>query len=311
MTAPILLIGKNGQIGAELVHLLPSLGELIALDRAHLDLARPDQIRKTIRDTHPLLIINAAAYTSVDKAESDENAAYTINAAAPAAIAEEAATIGALLVHYSTDYVFDGAKCSPYGENDPTNPLNVYGKTKLAGELAIRKSGAAHLIFRTEWVYSTRGHNFLLTMIRLMSQREELRIVSDQIGAPTSARQVALGTLAVLKRCFRDGGFHAPPDATGTYHMTAGGETSWHGFAQAIHQCLRSTPRRGTRLSSVSEGRPLTDCRIAPISTAEYPTPARRPPYSVLSNGRLHRNFAVQLPHWQSQLDEVLAELEK
>lgn len=308
MTARILVIGKNGQVGEELAHLLPSLDEVIAVDRAQLDLSHPDQIRQTIRQIRPAVIVNAAAYTAVDKAESDENAAHAINAAAPAAMAEEAAAICAALVHYSTDYVFDGTKRIPYDEDDATNPLNVYGRSKLAGERAIQKSGALHLIFRTAWVYSSRGHNFLLTMIRLMAQREELRVVSDQIGAPTSARQIALGTLDVLQKYFCDGSIHLPPHACGTYHITAGGETSWHGFAQAIHDRLRAMQHPAPWLSSVLGGRSLAIRKITPIRTAEYSTPACRPQYSVLSNARLHRTFGVQLPDWQSQLDEVFTE---
>src|ERR1700683_2626365 len=200
MKSRILLTGKNGQVGAELAHLLPALAEVVALDRRDLDLSRPDDIRRTIRDLRPTLIVNAAAYTAVDQAEKDVAAAQAINSDAPALMAQEAKNIGAGLVHYSTDYVFDGAKQSPYEENDRSNPVSVYGKTKLAGEQAIQDVGLPHLIFRTAWVYGTRGRNFLLTILRLASQREELGIVHDQFGAPTWCREIACGTALVLEQ---------------------------------------------------------------------------------------------------------------
>jgi dTDP-4-dehydrorhamnose reductase len=303
MSAKILLTGKNGQVGAELAMVLPRLGEVIALDRQRLDLAKPDDIRRAIREARPQIIVNAAAYTAVDQAETDQATARTINADAPAVIAEEAKKIGASIVHYSTDYVFDGKKRSPYDENDPPNPASVYGKTKLAGELAIRESGAPHLIFRTAWVYATRGRNFLLTILRLASQREELRIVHDQIGAPTWCREIARATTSILDHLSRDGqGVPSFPQVSRTYHMTAGGIASWCDFAQVILAEASKAPPNLPWLAAATGGRPLLARRVVPITTAEYPTPARRPAYSVLSNARLSATFGVQLPEWREQL---------
>jgi len=308
MSARILLTGKNGQVGSALAAFLPRLGEVVALDRQQLDLAKPDEIRRAIRKVRPHLVVNAAAYTAVDQAETDQVAARAINADAPAVIAEEAKKIGASVVHYSTDYIFDGTKRSPYDENDPPNPLSVYGKTKLAGELAIRESGAPHLIFRTAWVYATRGRNFLLTMLRLASQREELRVVHDQIGAPTWCREIARVTTSILEHLPRDGqGAWSFPRVSGTYHMTAGGIASWYDFAQAILAETSKAPPGLSWLASATGGHPLLARRVVPITTAEYPTPARRPAYSVLSNARLSRTFGVQLPDWHEQLHSVFS----
>ena len=302
MSARILLTGKNGQIGAELETLLPRLGETAALDRQHLDLAKPEQIRRAIREVQPQLIVNAAAYTAVDQAETNQAAARAVNADALAVIAEEAKKIGAAIIHYSTDYVFDGTKTSPYDETDPPNPLGVYGKTKLAGEQAIRDAGVPHLIFRTAWVYATRGRNFLLTVLRLASQREELRVVRDQVGAPTWCREIARATTSILERFARSPRAFSVSDYTGTYHMTAGGVASWHDFAQAILDEVSGAPPNIPWLESATGGRPLLSRRIVPITTSEYPTPARRPPYSVLSNARLTQTFGVELPDWRVQL---------
>lgn len=301
-----MLTGKNGQIGAELETLLPRLGDTTALDRQHLDLAKPDETRSAIRAVRPQLIVNAAAYTAVDQAETDRLAAQAVNADAPAVIAEEAKKIGAAIVHYSTDYVFDGTKTSPYDENDPPNPLSVYGRTKLAGEQAIRNAGVPHLIFRTAWVYATRGRNFLLTVLRLASQREELRIVRDQIGAPTWCREIARATVSVLE-CFSMNNPRAfsLPEYSGTYHMTAGGAASWYDFAEAILAEVSQAPPGVAWLESATGGRPLLTRRILPITTPEYPTPARRPAYSVLSNSRLARTFGIELPDWRTQLHSV------
>jgi len=306
MTVKILLIGKNGQVGAELAAFLPRLGQVVALDRQQLDLSKPDQIRHAIDEVRPQIIVNAAAYTAVDKAETDEAAARAINAEAPAVISEKAKKMGATLVHYSTDYVFDGSKNSPYDESDPQNPFSVYGKTKLAGERAIRDSGVPHLIFRTAWVYATRGRNFLLTILRLASERDELRIVRDQIGAPTWCREIARATTLILGR------FSEPREATpsfsqasGTYHMTAGGIASWCDFAQAILDEASQAPPNLPWLVAATNGSPLRACRVVPITTAEYPTRARRPPYSVLSNALLVSTFGIQLPDWREQLHSV------
>ncbi len=236
----VLLTGKTGQVGRELLPLLPHLGELVALDRMQLNLEKPEAITRVIREIRPQLIINAAAYTAVDQAESDSTAAQAINAIAPGVMAEEAKKLGAALIHYSTDYVFDGSKKSPYEESDSPNPLNIYGKTKLAGEEAIRAAEIPHLIFRTSWVYSKHGKNFLLTMLRLAAVREELRIVSDQTGAPTTASYLAATTTKILTAVT---GLNKKNDTaevlyqvSGTYHLTAAGQTSWYGFANAIFQ---------------------------------------------------------------------------
>lgn len=279
----ILLLGRDGQVGWELQGTLASLGPVTALGRLELDLTDRDAIRRMVREVQPDVIVNAAAYTAVDRAEAEEDVAMAVNGTAPGILAEEARRVGALLVHYSTDYVFDGTKDSPYVEEDATNPLSAYGRSKLAGERAIKGVGGDHLIFRTSWVYGTRGRNFLLTMLRLASEREELRIVADQRGAPTWSRDIASATAVALGQ----GG------AQGLYHLTAGGETSWHGFAEAI-VAGRSDP--AVR-------------RVVPITTPEYPTPAVRPAYSVLSNLKLQRELGITLPHWRESLERVLGEV--
>jgi dTDP-4-dehydrorhamnose reductase len=303
MTPKILLTGKNGQLGNDLRQILPRLGELIATDREQCDLSRPAEIRNLIRELRPTLIVNAAAYTAVDQAEKDEALACAINSEAPAVMAEEAKKIGAALVHYSTDYVFDGAKNSPYAENDLPNPISAYGRTKLAGEQAVRDSGADHLIFRTEWVYSTRGKNFLLTILRLATQREELRIVRDQVGAPTWSREIAGATVKALQQiCNRTDETAAWSERSGTYHMTAAGETTWYEFTQAILQEAAQLSDLAAWFQAATNGKELLTRRVVPISTAEYPTPARRPAYSLLSNSKLNRVFGIQLPDWREQL---------
>ena len=308
MRPRILLIGKNGQVGSELAGLLPSLCNVVALDRTQLDISKPDEARRAIRDFRPQLIVNAAAYTAVDKAESDEAMAETINADFPALLAEEAKRIGAAVVHYSTDYIFDGLKKTPYDESDPPNPVSVYGKTKLAGEQAIRDSGVPHLIFRTAWVYSTRGRNFLLTILRLASQREELRIVCDQIGAPTWSHEIARATTAVLEQLLKpDTDPLSLERVSGTYHMTASDHTTWYGFAQAILEEVSQAPAQLSWLTSATDGRRIVARRIVPITTAEYPTPARRPRYSVLSTVLLGQTFGVQLKGWRVQLHSAFA----
>jgi dTDP-4-dehydrorhamnose reductase len=276
----------------------------VAFDRNEMDLANRAQIRQTIREHCPNVVVNAAAYTAVDQAEKEAEQARIINAEAPALIAEEAKKIGALLVHYSSDYVFDGLKGSPYVETDRTNPINVYGKTKLEGENAIKDIGVAHLIFRTAWVYSTEGRNFLLTILRLASEHEELRIVRDQIGAPTWSRAIAKGTTEVLSKLFARSGV-AASEIRGTYHMTASGQGSWFEFAESILSEASRAPKGIPWLESATNGGPLLTRRIVPIATADYSTPARRPAYSVLSNSRLGEDFEVELPTWSRQLSEV------
>jgi dTDP-4-dehydrorhamnose reductase len=303
MSRKILLTGKNGQLGDDLQHVLARLGDVVATDRQQLDLSRPDEIRQLIREIQPTLIVNAAAYTAVDQAEKDEAAALAINSEAPAIMAEEAKKIGAALVHYSTDYVFDGSGNSPYDENDTPNPISAYGRTKLAGEQAVRDSGVDHLIFRTAWVYSTRGKNFLLTILRLATQREELRIVHDQFGAPTWSREIASATTKALEQiCNRADAKAGWSERGGTYHMTAGGETNWYEFTRAILQEAAQAPDSAEWFHTVTTGKNLLTRRVIPITTAEYPTPARRPAYSVLSNSKLNRTFGIRLPGWQEQL---------
>lgn len=281
----ILLTGKNGQVGWELGRALAPLGEVFAFDRGDLDLADPDRIRTLVRATRPDIIVNAAAYTAVDKAESEPPVAMAINAIAPGVLAEEARRLGALLVHYSTDYVFDGSKPIPYVEDDVPNPINVYGHSKLAGEQAIAAVGARHLILRTSWVYGLRGHNFLRTIERLAAERDELRIVSDQIGTPTWSRMIAGMTALLLSR---------GNPLEGLYHCAAGGETSWCGFAQAIVAKL--------------EERQAKAPRVSPIPTAAYPLPAPRPANSRLDCGRLAQETGLRIPDWQVALDLCLAE---
>jgi dTDP-4-dehydrorhamnose reductase len=305
MKPRILLIGSTGQVGHELAGTLTRIGEVVVPERAALDLTRTPDVARIIHDTYPQIIVNAAAYTAVDLAEKEPEKARAINTEAPAAMAAAAAELNALLVHYSTDYVFDGSKESPYAEDDSTNPLNIYGRTKLDGENAIRDSGCRHLILRTAWVYATRGKNFLLTILRLASQREELRIVSDQIGAPTWAHEIARATSSMLERHAAAAAGDAPP--TGTFHVTAGGTTNWHAFATAILDEAAKLPGANPWLSAALGGGSIVTKRITPIMTADYPTPARRPAYSVLSNERLTHSYRLQLPEWRDQLKAALA----
>jgi dTDP-4-dehydrorhamnose reductase len=303
----ILLIGKNGQVGAELVTVLARLGEVFAFDRSQLDLSNPTELRNAIRDVHPNVLVNAAAYTAVDQAEKEPSQARLINTEAPGVMAIAAKEIGALLVHYSTDYVFDGTKNAPYLETDHTNPLSVYGQTKLDGELAIQESGVEHLIFRTAWVYGTRGRNFLLTILRLSTEREELRIVGDQIGAPTWCREIARGTTDVLSKIFSQP-TRRQGEVRGLYNMTASGQGSWLEFTEAIIEEASDTPKGISWLEKATAGKEIMTRRIIPITTAEYPTPARRPAYSVLSNVRLEESLGVRLSPWREQLRAVFRE---
>jgi len=298
----IMLTGKSGQVGGELNAMLGSIADLVAFDHSELDLFKPQGVRQAIRSIRPDIIVNAAAYTAVDRAESDEAAARAINGDAPGVMAEEAKILGATFVHYSTDYVFDGTKRTPYTEDDSPNPQNAYGRTKLAGERAIQQSGAAYLIFRTAWVYDRQGKNFLLTILRLAAQREELRIVDDQIGAPTYAREIA-GATARLVQGLWDQGERAGSlsSVAGIYHMTAAGQGSWHEFAEAILEEASQSAESPWIAKATGNRRLIARC-VVPIKTAEYPTPARRPAYSVLSNRRLAEVFGVELPHWRSQL---------
>jgi dTDP-4-dehydrorhamnose reductase len=306
MKLKILLTGKNGQIGTELAALLPALGEVAAFDRNELDLSKPDHIRRAIRETQPNVIVNAAAYTSVDQAEREKEQARIINVDAPALMAEEAKKIGAALVHYSTDYVFDGLGDIPYEESDPPRPINVYGETKLAGEEAIRAIGLPHLILRTAWVYGTRGRNFLLTILRLATEREELTVVDDQFGTPTWSHEIAKGTTSVLQQLLQQGR-EGISKFTGIYHMTAEGKTSWFEFAKVVLEEASRMPRGIPWFETATKRKPLVARRITAIPTTQYPTPARRPSYSVLSNCRLKKSFGLELPDWKTQLGSALA----
>ncbi len=283
----VLVCGRNGQVAQALQGALAGLGEVHLLGREQLDLAHPLQLRAPLRELRPDLVINAAAYTAVDQAESEPQLAFAINAEAPRVLAEEAARLGVPLIHYSTDYVFDGSKTTPYAEDDAPNPLGVYGRSKLAGEQAITAVGGEHLILRTSWVYSRHGRNFLLTMQRLLQERPQLKVVSDQIGAPTWAGTLAASTRALIER-WQQG----QAGAWGTYHLTAQGETSWFGFAQAIAQQLKA------------QGLPCAE--LLPIPSSEYPTPAQRPLNSRLDCSRLAREWQVTQPHWHQALIDCL-----
>jgi dTDP-4-dehydrorhamnose reductase len=287
---PILLVGTSGQVGCELARTLSPLGTVHGYDFPVLDLASPDAIVAVCREVRPALIVNAAAYTAVDKAESEPQLARAINGVAPGILAEEAKRLDALLVHYSTEYVFDGAKRAPYTESDAPAPLNEYGRSKLAGDLAITASGCKHLIFRTTWVYGPRGRNFLLTMLSLAATREELRIVADQRGAPTSSLFLGEATARAIRSIPAQG------IASGIYNLSAGGETTWAEFARAIF--ARAGARPGFRVP-----------RVVPIASSEYPTPARRPHYSVLSHRKFREAFGFAPTGWQAQLDQVFAKL--
>ncbi len=294
----ILLLGGTGQIGWELRRTLAPLGRVHAPSRTQLDVTDGAALARSIRELRPALIVNAAAYTAVDQAESARDDAFRLNAEAPGVLAAGAAETGAALVHFSTDYVFDGESALPYREDDATGPLNVYGASKLAGERAILGSGAAALIFRTSWVYGLRGKNFFHTIRRLAAERTELRIVDDQAGAPTWSRAIAVATAQVLARCRTREGFSLPPATGGVYHLTAGGETSWHGFAMAVLRLLRERDPR-------QPAPPVTA-----VSSGEFPTPARRPHNSVLDNSRLARDFYLGLPHWEEQLARVTEDVD-
>jgi dTDP-4-dehydrorhamnose reductase len=279
----ILVTGADGQLGFELARLLRSTGEVIAADRGRLDLGEPDAIVAAIRSARPQLIVNTAAYTAVDLAEKESAPAFAVNGRAPGIFAEEAKRQGAVLIHYSTDYVFDGAGKVPYAEGAPTGPVNVYGASKLAGEQAIAAVGGHALVFRTSWVYGLRGRNFLLTIRRLAAERDELRIVADQRGVPNWCRVLAEATARIVAT-----GGAALADRAGLYHLSSTGVASWHEFASAI---VGDAPRP----------------RVVPITTAEYPTPARRPAYGVLDTRKFEATFGFALPHWRDALERCLA----
>ncbi len=302
----ILLLGKNGQVGWELQRSLAPLGTVLALDRhshSHSrtedtadfcgDLSQPERLAQTVRTFQPDVIVNAAAHTAVDKAESETELARTLNALAPAALAQAAADVGAWLVHYSSDYVFNGAGDRPWQEGDATGPLSVYGHTKLEGEQAILASGCRHLILRTSWVYAARGGNFAKTMLRLAAERERLTVIDDQWGAPTGADLIADVTAIAIRSALQQ------PDLSGVYHLVASGETTWHGYAShVVAQARHLQPDIGLKVSE-----------IAPVPTSAFPTPAQRPLNSRLNTRKLQQAFGVVLPPWQQGVDRLLTEI--
>lgn len=292
----ILITGATGQVGWECRRSLQALGEVSGVGRLDCDLAQPESLRSLVRRLAPDLVVNAAAYTAVDRAEAEPDLAQAINAVAPGVLAEEVQRLGAGLIHLSTDYVFDGGKPTPYVEDDPTAPLSVYGRSKRHGEQAVLASGAAAMILRTSWVYAMRGHNFARTILRLAREREELRIVADQHGAPTWARSVAAAIAAIVARAGRDRASIAASFAQhgGVFHLTAAGQTSWFGFAERLLQASADPARRVRSLQA--------------IASDEYPTAARRPANSVLDCTRLRDRWGVALPHWDEALDLALAE---
>ncbi len=300
----ILLLGKNGQVGWELQRSLAPLGTVLALDRnshGHTvdtadffgDLSQPERLAQTVRTFQPDVIVNAAAHTAVDKAESEPELARTLNALAPAALAQAAADVGAWLVHYSSDYVFNGAGDRPWQEGDATGPLSVYGHTKLEGEQAILASGCRHLILRTSWVYAARGGNFAKTMLRLAAERERLTVIDDQWGAPTGADLIADVTAIAIRSALQQ------PDLSGVYHLVASGQTTWHGYAShVVAQARHLQPDIGLKVSE-----------IAPVPTSAFPTPAQRPLNSRLNTRKLQQAFGVVLPPWQQGVDRLLTEI--
>ncbi|MCA8242071.1 dTDP-4-dehydrorhamnose reductase [Burkholderia sp. AU32262] len=288
----IVVTGVSGQVGFELRRTLQCLGRVVPCDRATLDLSDLARVREFIRKTAPSIIVNPAAYTAVDRAETDAVMAMRINAELPATLAQEAAALGAVLVHYSTDYVFDGRKSSPYVEDDQPNPQNVYGKSKLAGELSIAAADCAHLILRTSWVYGRRGKNFLLTMQRLATERRELKVVADQIGAPTWSRTIAEATAQIISQGIAANRSEWWRERSGVYHLTAAGETSWCGFAKSILE------HHGNHSDTV----------VVPIASSEYPTPAARPANSRMSAEKISKIFGLHMPAWDEALSLCLGD---
>lgn len=285
----ILVIGKIGQVGWELNRTMATMGDLVSVDYPEVDLTKEESVRACVEKASPNVIVNSVAYTAVDKAESDTDRAWKLNATGPAILAEEAKRRGALLVHYSTDYVYDGTKREAYVEEDPIAPLSVYGKSKAAADAAIMASGCQHLIFRLCWVYGARGQNFMRTMMRLAAERDQLRVVADQVGSPTWSRMIAEATTLAVRQVLGDSNREK---YNGVYHLAASGHTSWHGFAQAIVDMMPAESKK---------------CAVVqPITTAEYPTPARRPERSVMSCAKLERVFGLKLPGWRESLERVL-----
>ena len=294
----ILLLGKNGQVGWELQRALGALGEVVALDfdspgPLTADFSNPESLAATVRAVSPQIIVNAAAHTAVDKAESEPEVARALNATSPAVLAREAAASGAWLMHYSTDYVFDGSGSTPWAEDSPTGPLSVYGATKLEGEQAIRASGCRHLIFRTSWVYAARGGNFAKTMLKLAKERDRLTVIDDQIGSPTGADLLADLTGHALRAAL------VRPDLAGTYHAVASGETSWHGYARHVIEFARAA---GQKVLVAPDA-------VVAVPTSAFPTPAKRPGNSRMNTDKLRERFGLALPSWQAGVDRMLAEV--
>ncbi|RZI76058.1 MAG: dTDP-4-dehydrorhamnose reductase [Variovorax sp.] len=292
----LLLLGKGGQVGWELQRSLAPLGEVVALDfdstDFHADFSRPEQLAETVLKVRPDVIVNAAAHTAVDKAESEPDFARTLNATSPGVVAQAAQQIGALMVHYSTDYVFDGSGSKPWREDDLTGPLSVYGRTKLEGEQLVAQHCARHLIFRTSWVYAARGGNFAKTMLRLAKERERLTVIDDQFGAPTGAELLADVTAHAIRATLAD------PAKVGLYHLVAGGETNWHGYARYV---LEQAVAAGVELKSSPEA-------VDAVPTSAFPTPAARPHNSRLNTSKLQSTFGLVLPHWQAGVARMLRE---
>ena len=287
----ILLTGKTGQIGKELNNIVGDLGNLITVDRKQLDLSKPNSIEPVILDIKPDIIINPAAYTAVDKAEEEPELAMTVNALAPGLLAKAARKVGAGLIHYSTDYVFDGYSKIPYKEEDPPNPLNIYGKTKLAGEKALAEAGAPFLIIRTSWVYSLHGKNFLRTIKKLAEEKDTLQVTDDQIGAPTWARSVAMKTHQILKQCLNKRWLETKDSPlSGIFHLTCQGKTNWHGFAREVLKMSNTTK----------------NIKLIAITTSDYPTPAVRPSNSLLNNEKIQKVFGLDMPHWKDALKDCM-----
>jgi dTDP-4-dehydrorhamnose reductase len=299
MSLRLLITGANGQVGWHLQRALAPLGEVLAIDVEQVDLTDLDAITRTVREFAPNIVANAAAYTAVDKAESEPDLARAINVAAPARIAQDCARSGALLIHYSTDYVYDGTKSSAYDESDATGPLSVYGRTKLEGDQAIIASGCAHIILRTTWVYDIRGKNFLRTVLRLAREKEKLRMVGDQVGAPTWARGLAESTTIILAKLLERRNVTGAWNS-GLFHLTAAGRTSWAGFAQAILEDYEALLDWAADTGEF--GGPLKAKRVVEITSEQYQTPARRPRNSVLSNAKVLAAFGIVMPDWRSQL---------
>jgi dTDP-4-dehydrorhamnose reductase len=292
----ILITGKNGQVGFELQRALAPLGDIVAVDQAECNLADADAVRALVRRVAPDVIVNPAAYTAVDKAEADQATAFAVNTEAVRVLGEEAARLGALVVHYSTDYVFDGTKDGAYAETDTPDPQSVYGRSKHQGEVALAQANPRHLVLRTSWVVGAHGGNFAKTMLRLAGERERLTVVADQFGAPTSAALLADLTAQLVRQHQREGGDGFP---YGIYHVAAGGETSWHEYARFVIA------------EALAAGKPLkaTPEAVAPLSTEQYPTPAKRPPNSRLDTAHFRTTFGLRLPHWQDGVRHVLQQI--